>query len=89
MEWKWKDFMFEQEIAFFNSRKPELLKHYEGKFALVKGEHLAGVYDTPQRAYEVGLDTYGLDSFLVRRITKEDEEYHNVAEQHGLMHARI
>lgn len=81
--------MLEQEIRYFEGRKAELLKHHNGKFALVKGEELAGVYDTPQRAYEEGLDKYGLEPFLVRRIAPVEEEYQNIAEQHGLMHARI
>lgn len=39
-----------------------------GKFALVEGERVVGVYDTYDDALKVGYDSFGLKPFMVKRI---------------------
>jgi hypothetical protein len=63
----------EIEIEYYNELRPELLKeHGEGKFVLIKGRELLGVFDTNEEAYSAGFDAYGFVSFLLRPIRKVD-----------------
>jgi len=63
--------MFEEENKAFESRKEELLRLCEGKFALFKGSDFGGVYDTPQSAYSAGIEKYGNVEFLIKPISKQ------------------
>lgn len=77
------------ELATFERLKPELLMNHAGKFALIKGEEFVGAFDTPDNAYAEGVQRYGRDSFLVRKIAEQEEVYRNQAFTLGLMNARI
>lgn len=79
----------EKELATFEKMKDELLKTYRDKFALFHGEEFIGAYDTPENAYEVGVQKFGKSPFLVRKISEELEVYRNQAFVLGLMNARI
>ncbi len=57
-----------RELAAFERDKPQLLWENEGGFALVKGDSVLGVFDTFEKAYEVGLGQFGTDPFLVKQI---------------------
>lgn len=65
--------MLEQERAYFAARLAEWLPHYGRKFVLVKGDHLCGVFDTPDAALAEGGWRFGCTSFLVRRVQREPE----------------
>lgn len=57
------------EIDFFNQYRKEWFKHHAGKWALIKGTTIHDFYDTSERAYEVGLEVYGLEtSFLIQKV---------------------
>jgi hypothetical protein len=79
----------DQELAHYEKMKAELLKNHEGKFALIKGDEFIGAFDTPDNAYAEGVKRYGRESFLVKRITENEEVYRNQALSLGLMHARL
>jgi hypothetical protein len=79
----------EQELATFARIKAELLKSHAGKFALIKGEEFIGAFDNPANAYQEGINRFGKDSFLVKRISEEEEVYRNHALYAGLINARL
>jgi hypothetical protein len=58
-------------------------------FALIHGEEFLGAFDTPENAYDKGVEKFGKSPFLVRRISPEPEVYRNQAFMLGLMNARI
>ena len=62
----------EQEIATFKEVLPTLLGD-QGKYALVQGERLVGVYETYKDALTVGYDKFGLTPFLVKKILANEE----------------
>ena len=63
------------EIATYQRELPTLLAH-EGKFVLIQGDTVVGVYDTYQDAIQSGYDKCGLNPFLVKRIqTVEQVQY--------------
>ena len=79
----------EKELATYEKMKADLLKTYEGKFALIHGEDFLGAYDTAENAYTEGVKRFGQESFLVKQIAKLDAVYRNQALSVGLLPARI
>lgn len=79
----------ERELAHFEKIKDELLKNHKGKFALIHGEDFLGAYDTPDNAYKEGVEKFGRELFLIKRISETEEVYRNHALFSGLMNARL
>ena len=63
--------VLEEEVRYFKESVDEWLKRFPGKIALVKGSELIGVYDTEVEALSEGARRFRLQSFLVRRIARE------------------
>ena len=57
----------EKELATYQKRLGELLPQ-EGKFVLIHGDEVAGVWDGYEDALKAGYEKYNLDPFMVRRI---------------------
>jgi len=57
----------EIELATYQKKRQELLVD-EGKFVLIHGDDVAGVWNTYEDALNVGYDKYGLTPFMVKRI---------------------
>jgi len=49
-----------------------LAEGLEGKFALIKGEQVVGVYDTWEAARQAGLDKYLLQPHMIRPILAQE-----------------
>jgi len=57
----------ETELKTYEEKKRSLLGD-EGKFVLIHGEELAGVWDTYEDALKAGYEKYGVTPFLVKQI---------------------
>jgi hypothetical protein len=57
----------EKELATYRVRLPELLSD-DGKYVLIRGDDVAGIYDTYEDALRVGYARFGLEDFLVKKI---------------------
>jgi hypothetical protein len=79
----------EKELETFNKMKDELLKTYKDKFALIHEDQFIGAFDTPDAAYQAGINKFEKKPFLVKRIAENEEVYRNQALSLGIMHARI
>ena len=79
----------EQEIRFFEEQKPELLKHHEGKFALVVGKSLLGIFDSHEEAYKAGLARVGNRPMLIKQILRVEPTQSAPALARGLLGARL
>jgi hypothetical protein len=44
----------------------------DGKFVLIKGEHILGMFDTFEAALDTGYDRCGLTPFLVKKIERNE-----------------
>lgn len=62
----------EKELHTYQAKLSELLSN-EGKFALVSGDELGGVYETYEDALKIGYEKYGLKSFLVKQISAVEQ----------------
>lgn len=78
-----------QEIAYFEESRSELLKKYEGQFALIKGRELLGTFTTFEEAYDAGVAKLGNVSFLVKPIIKDEPVQKLPALTHQLIDARF
>ncbi len=81
------DNRFSEELRAYESKKPELLKLCEGKFAVFKGAEFLGVFDTPSAAYSAGLQRFGNDAFLIKPVLREERVEQIPALHLGLIHA--
>jgi hypothetical protein len=57
----------EKELATYHARLPEL-KADEGKFVLVHGDEVAGVFTSSEDAIKIGYEKFKLEPFLVKQI---------------------
>jgi len=81
--------VLEAEVKFFESIKAELLQHSEGKYALIIGEELLGVFDNPGEAYKVGIERRGNVPMLIKQIVKKDASERVPAMALGILHAHL
>lgn len=61
------------ERDFFARSVDQWVKLHPGKFALVKGEELVGVFDSDVTAVVEGARRFGDQPFLVRRIALDEQ----------------
>jgi hypothetical protein len=62
----------ETELKFFEEHRAELVRKARGKYALVKADQLAGVYEDPNAAIRAGYERFGNEPFLVKEILEVD-----------------
>jgi hypothetical protein len=62
-----------KEIETYNKNKSSLLKTDSGKFVLIKGDKIIGLYDTKNDAIKIGIDKFDNTPFLVKKITEIEE----------------
>jgi hypothetical protein len=77
---------FIKELAAFEARKEELLELCRGKLAVFKESEFLGVFDTPQAAYEAGLNKWGNVPFLIKPVVQEEKPKQFPALCLGLLH---
>jgi hypothetical protein len=61
----------EHENGVYQSHLIDLLA-YEGKYILIRGDDLAGPWNSYEEALQEGFDRFGPVSFLVKKIQKVD-----------------
>ena len=61
----------EREIATYNAKLPELLGS-AGKFVLIKGDDVLGIFEAYADALQAGYGRHAEGGFLVKRITPDE-----------------
>jgi hypothetical protein len=61
-----------QELDTFEAHRAELVGQAAGKYALVHGDAVAGVFDTEDDAIRQGYSQFGNVPFLVKQIQPVD-----------------
>jgi hypothetical protein len=62
----------DQELSAYARLLPTLLGQI-GKYALVKGDDLVGVFDTYEDAVKTGYDHFTVSPFLVKKISPAEQ----------------
>lgn len=81
--------MFETELAYYTEHKAELLQHHENQFVLIRENEFGGAYSNDAEAYKAGLQKFGNVSFLIKRVTEEEEVVRFPALTLGALNAHI
>lgn len=77
----------QEERQYFDANRERLLREHRGKFALIEGSELIGTFDTDENAYAEGVERFGNQPFLIRRIEETDPTAQFPALTFGLIRA--
>lgn len=58
----------EQELKTYEKEKEKLLSEGKGKFVLIKGDEIIGIYTSQEDALAEGYKRFGNEEFLVKEI---------------------
>ena len=78
-----------EEREYYSRNHVGWMQQYQGKFALIKGRKLLGVYDSPDAAYAEGLKALGNVPMLVVQVLPEQPIARFPALQLGLVRADL
>jgi hypothetical protein len=67
--------MLELEFKYYIEHQDELVQKYNGKYLVIKGEQIAGAYDTKVEAYTETSKKYETGSFLIQRCSPGNKDY--------------
>jgi hypothetical protein len=79
--------VLKKERKLFARHQNEWGEAHPGKFVLVKGGNLVGVFDSADAAVTDGIRRFGCESFLVRNVFEREEEIRIPALMLGLINA--
>jgi hypothetical protein len=77
-----------EETNYYHEVKESLLPTAEGKFALIKGRKLVGLFDSPDKAYSEGIAQLGNVPMLIVQVKKEEAKIQIPALTLGLIRAK-
>ena len=66
----------DDELEYFESVLPNLLKDHRGEYALVHNKSVHAFFDTWEAAVEAGYERFGRVPFLARLVSAEPEVVH-------------
>lgn len=64
--------VLEKELAKYEAERSNLLPTTEGKFVLIRGDELAGPFDSFADAVKAGYAKFGNVPFLVKQVSLAD-----------------
>lgn len=67
--------MFDKEFKYYVDHQAELVEKYNGKFLIIVGIEVVGVFDTQLEAYQAGQAQFGLGNFLLQRCSEGQSDY--------------
>jgi hypothetical protein len=62
----------QEELEFFERQRLELLERAPGKYVLIKGSEVIGIFDTEIEAARTGYRQIGNKPFLIKHIVEAD-----------------
>jgi hypothetical protein len=67
--------MLEKEFKYYIDNQSELVKKYNGKVIVIKGENVIGVYNNEIEAYNETIKTNSLGTFLIQPCSPGEESF--------------
>lgn len=64
--------VFEKESKIFEENRKDLVAKAEGRYVLIKGVKIIGIYDTRRDAVMEGCKEFGKPPFYVKKIERVD-----------------
>lgn len=66
--------VLDRDIEYFEAHREELLQKYPGKVLLIHEETIIGVFDSEEEAYRKGVEVFGNQPFLIKRVIPKQDE---------------
>ncbi len=67
--------MLEKEFQFYLDHQEDLVEKYEGKYVVIIGEEVVGVFDSDEEAYFGSEKKYEEGTFLIQFCERGDSSY--------------
>lgn len=67
--------MLEKEFKYYIDNQALLVKKYNGRFIVIKGEKIIGDYSSTEEAYKETIKTHELGTFLIQECLPGKESY--------------
>jgi hypothetical protein len=67
--------MLKKEFQYYLDNQKQLVKDYNGKYLVIIGNEVVGVYDDKISAYELSKEKYELGTFLIQLCTPGNNAY--------------
>ena len=67
--------MLEKEFEYYIEHQDELVKKFNGRVLVIKGEEVVGDYETEQEAYFESIKKYKSGTFLIQKCSPGKESY--------------
>lgn len=67
--------MLEREFKYYLDNQKQLVDKYNGKFLLIVGEEIQGVFDSKLDAYNIGKENFKEGTFLIQRCSPGNVDY--------------
>ena len=65
----------DKEFHYYKEHQEELVRLYENKFIVIKGETVVGDYDSEIEAYEAAKKDFPVGTFLIQHCLPGQESY--------------
>jgi outer membrane lipoprotein-sorting protein len=65
----------EKEFKYYLKHQDDLVRQYNGKFVVIKGDKVLGAYDTETEAVTKTSEAHELGTFLVQKCEPGTESY--------------
>ncbi len=72
----WENGPLAEELKTYQAQKANLLRQSHGKFVLIKGDQIIGLYDREEEAYREGYQRFRRAAFLVKQVQEQDKTYY-------------
>ena len=69
----WETGPLAEELKTYLAHRDELLQTAKGKYALVKGSEIAGLYDRQDEAFSEAYRRFRLSGFMIKQVQEHDE----------------
>lgn len=60
------------EITFYKDNKDKILKKHKGRYVVIVGNKIVGIYDRKEDAVLETMKDHEMGSFLVQHVTEEE-----------------
>jgi len=77
--------MFEREFQFFIANQDRLVREYEGKTLVLRGEEVISAHDDALDAYLAALEKYEPGTFMIQPCIQGADAYTVTITSHGLL----
>jgi hypothetical protein len=65
--------ILDREMAVYRAKLPELLEKDAGRYVLIHGDDVIGIWDTKEQALNEGLERWLFEPYLVKQIVANEQ----------------